>query len=553
MANRRQFLKHVGVGGTVLVAGCGGGGSDVGGGDGNELVYVERDAPSTVDPHAVDTTASASLLAYPENAYETLVYFAPDDAGTLEPALASEVPDRDNGLISDDGTTIEFPLREGVQFHTGGEMTAEDVKFSWERTMEMGVSPEASRLDVVESTEVVDDYTFRVTLSDPFAPFMTTVVTRPIATVVSKEAVEENGGVQEGQTNQWVAQNTAGTGPYNLGRYEPDEQITWEPHEDYWGETNVDRVVQMARSDLSGQISMISNGDAHSGRIPADNFSEVEGTPNTKFTFEPAFDPAHLTLNFDIPYDRDNMDFDDTVPRDFFQDPNVRKGFAYAFDYETYIEEVWSGHASRFNQYHFPGMVGYDESAPNFEHDPEQAEEHFREAGYWEEGFQVTCFNENIAQFERGNLLLKDNIEALNDNFTLNIQSVPETQMIPRHSADKFEFPMEFHGFLPQGADPDPYYRSVYSPEGSVGSRSAVEEILDGEMELINQAAATPDIDEREEIYAELQRKCFDNPAVIGISVEELLQTTHECVEPVINPAWIQPHFKHWDVSNCDF
>lgn len=577
--HRRKVLGSLSVVTGGLLAGCSGtrdgnegsegnegnegsegneGGQDTDSQNGDEdhlMTYIERDVPTTIDPHAVDTTTSAALGCFPEQAYETLVYYPPEDAQKLVPVLAKEVPTKSNGLISDDGVTLEFPLREGVTFHTGREMTAEDVRYSWDRAMTMGVSPEAGRLNEnVEKMEVVDDYTFRVTLAEEYAPFMTTAVTRPVATVIDKQAIEENGGVQEGTPNQWATQNSAGTGPFVLEQWAPDEAIIWGSHDDYWGETSIDGWRQIARGDLSSRISMIRNGDAHAGRIPADNLSDVEGTPNVKFTFEAAFDPAHLTFNFDIPYDRDNMDFGDTVDRDFFQDPNIRKAFGYAFDYETYIEQVWNGHAQRMNQYHFPGMLGYDDSAPNFEHDPEKAEELFKEAGVWDEGFQVTSFNEELAQFREGNLLLKDNIEALNDNFTINVQSVPESQMIPRHSADKFQFPMEFHGFLPQGSDPDAYYRPIYSPDGSVGSRSSVEEILDGELELIKQAAQTLDQEERISIYEELQRKCFENPAAIGLTVEELMQTTHECVDNVVlNPAWIQPHFKHWNIDNCDF
>jgi len=126
--------------------------------------------------------------------------------------------------------------------------------------------------------------------------------------------------------------------------------------------------------------------------------------------------------------------------------------------------------------------------------------------------------------------------------------------MVPRHSADKFQFPMEFHGFLPQGSDPDAYYRPLYSPEGAVGSRASVGEILNGEMELIDEAATTLDVERRIEIYEQLQRDCFNNPVAVALTVEELMQTTHECVEDVVlNPAWLQPHFKHWSINNCDF
>ena len=84
----------------------------------------------------------------------------------LVPALATEVPTIDNGLISEDGLTYTFPIREGVMFHDGTELTAEDVKYSWDRVMTMDL-PGGQRgllIDIVAETAVVDDLTFEVTL-----------------------------------------------------------------------------------------------------------------------------------------------------------------------------------------------------------------------------------------------------------------------------------------------------------------------------------------------------------------------------------------------------
>src|SRR3546814_8655579 len=84
----------------------------------------------------------------------------------LIPALATEVPTLENGLISEDGLTYTFPIRQGVKFHDGSDLTAQDVKFSWDRVMTMDLPEGAADtlIDIVAETEVADDHTFRVML-----------------------------------------------------------------------------------------------------------------------------------------------------------------------------------------------------------------------------------------------------------------------------------------------------------------------------------------------------------------------------------------------------
>lgn len=575
---RRQFLKGLTAGGTALIAGCGsnnqptedtptgqpsGGETETdepegGGQPETTMVFGHQSDAGNLDPHTVDTTDDTSLLCFPENAYETLIYFNVDDTSTLEPHLASEVPSEDNGLITNDGRTFEFPLREGVAFHTGGEMTSEDVKFSFERAMTMNLSPEVGRLqDHIESLEAPDDYTFRITLNEEFGPFFTSALTRPVAAIVSKDAVEEHGGVQENQRNEWMSQNTAGTGPYQVGDWVRGDHITWEKFDDHWNPDypKIDRIRQVATPEVSTRRSMLQRKEMHAAWAPAAQLADLEGTPGVKFEFGPSFDPAHITFNFEIPYDSGEMPKateDDTVPGDFFQDPNVRLGFAHAFNYDAYIEQVWGGNADRMNQYHFKGQFGYDESAPNYEYDPEKAEEYFREAGYWDEGFTVTSYNEDIPQFTQGNLLLKDNIESLNDNFTLNVQSVTESAMGPLHNGPRYLFPVEFHGFLPQGTDPDAYYRPLFAESGSVASRSrAYKHVNPDIIDTMDEAAFEADPNERVELYHELQRLVYEDPSVIGVSTEQIMTTSLECVETAHNPAWIARHFKYWSMDNC--
>ena len=577
--HRRAVLGSIGATGSILVAGCGGdsGGGDGGGGDGSggdgsggggdgsggdgsgggeQPTYLVADLngnPTSLDPATVEPTANNAKMVWPDNAYETLLFYE-EDGPAIEPRLATEIPTVDNGLITNDGMTFEFPLREGVMFHTGDEMTAEDVRFTIERATTMNLAPDAGEIDqAIEEIEVVDDYTIRITTDQPRPAFLTGTIPSKTLGIISQEAVESNGGVSEGQRNQWVAQNTAGTGPYYLAQWNSGSNLRWEPHEDYWDPDTVgpDGVFQRIHSDVSSSVASISAGEIHFSGREAGSLAEFEDS-GADFTFFQSLEQLFFFFNYEIPYDRDNMPDDDTVPSDFFQDPNVRKAFAYTIPYEDYIETVWDGAGYNSNQpCHTNALIHYDDSAPNFEHDPERAEELFREAGYWDEGFTFTLMSENFAEAAATQLYIKDQLEALNDNFSINTMTMPESQYVNRRSEDPWAFTCDAGGFPSFGPDPAPYYQALYNGPPGTGTRMA-EHIPQEQIDLADEAGSTLDDDRRGEIYAELQRLTVEDPPHISLLTEQLVKIHLPCADPHVNPAVGKDIARYWDISGCE-
>ena len=174
--------------------------AEAGGACGSEGVFVHAadDEPTTLDPAAVEPGEGGETVIL--QVYERLLEIGevgPDPV----PGLATEVPTVENGLISADLLTYTFPIREGVTFHDGNALTANDVKFSWDRAMEMDL-PEGNAgilNDNIAETTVVDDATFEVVLQQPNAAFLNAVVPAMVSSVVSQAAVEANGGVAAGE------------------------------------------------------------------------------------------------------------------------------------------------------------------------------------------------------------------------------------------------------------------------------------------------------------------------------------------------------------------
>ena len=172
---------------VLLVAACtntstptGEGGGDGGGGSGEVknpglLVHAQGGEPETLDPARAEPGGRGGQAII--QAYETLVA-RPVEGPDFVPSLATEVPTEENGLISEDGLTYTFPIREGVVFHDGTDLTADDVKFSWDRVVTMNLPEGGASLitEIVDETRVVDDFTFEVTLKEPAGWFMAAVV-----------------------------------------------------------------------------------------------------------------------------------------------------------------------------------------------------------------------------------------------------------------------------------------------------------------------------------------------------------------------------------------
>lgn len=597
---RRRYLKgFAGAAAMGSIAGCGGGGDGGDGGDGGgdggstsggdggdggdgssggdgdggsqptELVFASTKTPDSMDPHASSSSVTYNMFIYTETGYENLLAYNPENPAQLLPQLATRVPTEDD--ISDDLTTVDFHLREGVMFHTGNEMTADDVKYSWDRCITMNLNSSASTLaNYVDEVEVLDDYTVRIHLTGPqVAPFLTSAVQDETAVVMDGTAIEENGGYAEGETNEFVENNSVGTGPYVQGDLQPGTEFVMEPFEDYWGHdvddgdwvgvAKPDRIRQLAAPNVATRISMLQQGDAHTIVGSSVNLDQFEGKENVKVSFANGGpNPDIVHLNFEIPYGRDDIEQitggDDTVPSDFFQDPNVRKAFNYAFDYETYGQEVLNGAFVKMNSVHMPNKLGFDPDAPQFSYDPEKVEELLKEAGYWEEGFRITIIGDaNTPKYRDMALLFKDSFEAINDRITINASNVPESQHFAAATATPMGAPMVCWGLSPAGQDPHPDYNSSWEEDGGLPAKYTMaykyepQEIKD----RIRQGLRQPTTEQRIPHYQELQRLCFENPPNIAVGVQTRIDVSQPCVDALYAAPWLRPHLRYYGVEGC--
>src|SRR5215471_15079300 len=188
--------------------------------------------PETLDPHTSIIGQTQAIVRF---LYRGLTRFAIKDGkvttAEVEPDLA------ESWTVSDDGTVWTFKLRKGVQFHHNfGEMTAEDVKFSFERQLHHAKGTRfAEELSVIKDITVIDPYTVQITLKSYDPVFPLRMVGYQQGYIVSKKAIE-----QYGDTYDW---HPVGTGPFSFEKHTPREKVILKANPQYYfGRPQIDEI-----------------------------------------------------------------------------------------------------------------------------------------------------------------------------------------------------------------------------------------------------------------------------------------------------------------------
>jgi peptide/nickel transport system substrate-binding protein len=542
--------------------------SDGDGGDGGDDTTTTAPPSSDVDNpgvfvHALDGEPTGGLdPAQTEEGgygdrviiqvYEFLLDLPPDSPEPI-PMLATEVPSKENGLVSEDGLTITFPIRQGVKFHDGTDLTADDVKYSWDRVMTMDLPEGQSETlsSIVAETRVVDDYTFEVTLLEPAAWFLTSTVMSVPAAIVSQDYVEANGGVVAGEVNPVMQTSMSGTGPFKFVSWDRNIRLTFERNEDYWGEpAKLEGARFEVVPDNTAIVLGIRAGDYDLIEPTPQYIAELGGDPDVCVDFSGfLLEPLHLAFNLNIP--EGALPDTDTIPTDFFWDKRVRQAFNHAFDYSAFIAAGLAGYGEPA-KYLPPQMLGYSADAPSYEQNLAEAERLFRETGWWDEGFEVSVLVEaGNETFVPVGLVLKDSLERLNpEGFRVNVIQVAEAQFDEEHGKDPFEFAMWVKNGDPFN-DPHRLMFTYFHPDGpwgqTLGFRNGYEN-ADQLADVLDRAAVETDIQARAALYEEAQALIYEDPMWIWAADEQNIQIRRCWVEDfVYNPLWIMPRWTYYD------
>jgi len=494
--------------------------------------------PQELDPaHAYDTASGAVIM----NAYETLVWYERERTDKLKPMLATEVPTQANGGISPDGLTYTFNIRQGVKFHDGSTLTADDVVFSIKRLVVMNLAdgPAWMYTEILNESGIqkIDQYTVQFTLTES-APRFLSIMAYNAAAILSQNWVASRGcgAPIEGVPCENIERDVMGTGPYKFVKWVPDQYVLMEYHPDYWaGWSASDRKAQgypdgfiktvymKKNNDKDSRILELLAGDADFAYVPIADRDKIDGKDGIRIMEgQPTFSMGFIGFNQDI------QNWGQTAPSsDFFADINVRKAFCYSFPYQQFITDELDDHALKPKGPVPAGMLGYNEYGPEYVLDLDQAEYYFKEAGVWDTGFTLTVYyNSGNTARENGLLMLENNIESLNAEFDLVVQGLEWPDYL-----DKFiqsEMPLFFLGWAPDYADPHDYVQPFLHSNGHFPYYLSYQnDELD---QLIMDAARETDDATRIQLYAD----------IIDLEHEEAIYIwTHQGITFHVERDWV--------------
>ena len=274
--------------------------------------------------------------------------------------------------ISEDGKVYTFRLRQGVQFHHGfGELTAEDVKYSFDRILDPKTAAAlVKHYDIIDRTEVVDKYTVKLILKEPYAPFLQRLVPYKAAGIVKKAAVDKYG--------QEYGLNPVGTGPFEWVSGDPRGKMVLKAFDDYYaGRSKLDKIEFIHISEGPVAYAAFEGGD-----LDIVNVDDPEVLVNYKKDPKIQVQTASgLNLNYIIL----------NVKEKPFNDIRVRQALNYAVDKKALLETVLKGIAADLIGPVPTSANFFEPDVPTYPYDPAKAKKLLAEAGY-PEGFKTTLY-----------------------------------------------------------------------------------------------------------------------------------------------------------------
>jgi oligopeptide transport system substrate-binding protein len=334
-----------------------------------EYRFPLPDDARSLDPAQLTDTVSDSIC---RRIFNTLVKF--------DPSLAVVDDLAESHSISPDGLTYSFKLRQGVRFHSGQEVKAEDVAYSLRRILDPATaSPRANLLYYikgaqafnegktqpdapVEGIQVMDDYTIQLVLTAPYAPFIDVLCMTNFGVVPRSEVEKDPAGFGD---------HPVGTGPFVFSSWLKKDRIELKANRDYFRtppqiQTLLFRIINNEKT----RYENFKSGTLEHCDIPPSQIAEVNADQQLKSEIVgvPAMDMYAYGFNCEQPPFKDNT--------------ALRRALNYAVDKQNIANNIWGGLVTEQKSYVPAGMFYEWKDAPGYPYDPEKAAQLLEEAGY---------------------------------------------------------------------------------------------------------------------------------------------------------------------------
>jgi len=573
---RRRFLIHplkerslvmkkfVCIIGCLLVLCATGAGAEVK--NPNTFVLANYGNLRTLDPCvAYDVTSSQRLW----NIYEPLIFFDGSHTDKFKPILATEVPSLENGGISPDGKTYTFTIRKGVKFQQGGNLTPEDVVYSFKRNMiaDPDGGPMWMLLEALTGKGSTRDRDGKIIdgifdtidkcieakgdkvifhLPKPYPPLMG-ILNYSSSVILDKEWAISKGCWDGNIKNAAKYNNPApghepllkivnGSGPYRMKAWEPNKEFIFERFEGYWGpKPRLKNAIVKYVKEWSTRKLMLQNGDADRVRVDIQYVPEVKAMKGLTLYEVPLLSVTAAFFCQKInPTGNPNIGSGkldgNGIPSEFFSDLNVRKAFLHAFDRETYKKDVFNGLVIMPTSPNVEGLA-FHKDVPVYEFDLEKSKEYLKKAWggkVWEKGFKmIITHNTGNEMREAAALILAENIMSLNPKFRIEVRNVEWKDYLVKYR--QFMYPVFLIGWGADYADPHNFMYTFMHSRGVYGRYMAyrneeVDRLCEAGIEII-------DPKERKKIYHRLQDLWYTEAVAVPLYQQIVVRAYRDWVK----------------------
>jgi peptide/nickel transport system substrate-binding protein len=431
----------------------------------------------------------------------------------LEPGIA------ESWESNEDASEWTFYLDKDAVFHDGSPVTADAVAYTFERkvAMQTGNAWMWEGIADENSVTVVDDYTIRWTLSQPYSPFPSTLGYLWVVNPAVVQEHEEDGDWGAG----WLLDHEAGSGPMTISRWEPGVLYEFEAVPDYWfgwpHETNPDIFRYVVYRDSAAQRLAMETGEVDwIPDVSGEDFDLLEGTEGIETLIRGTLDFGWIMMN--------------TASDGPTGDPNVRKAMTYAFDYATELQvNTIVKQASTAMPSGLAGAVEY----PVQETDLDKAREALAQSAWPNGGFELDhVYIGGFAPEEDVALVFIDSMSKL--NITVNVVPTTWGEMVSMCEGPPEDGPDTIHMYagspLP---DPSGFFGTLFGPDAARGFCTCTNYQPEVVGDLLAEAVSESDEARRTEIYEELQENIWE--ARPGIILGEMLL--------------LEAHSEHWQAD----
>ncbi|MCW4151864.1 ABC transporter substrate-binding protein [Halomonas sp. 18H] len=472
------------------------------------------------DPVSLDIheQLSGGILQLSHMTFDPLVRWNKDLE--IEPRLATSWEQVDD-------TTLRMSLREGVEFHSGNAFTAQDVVWTIERLKR---SPDFKAIfEPIESVTAVDEHTVEINTHQSY-PLLLNLATYIFPMDSEFYSGEDSDGDAKDEIvkngNSYASRNVSGTGPFEVTERQQGVRVAFERNDAYWDEEspgNVDKIVLKPIGENATRVAALLSGDVDFiAPVPPNDLERVRNDDNTQLV---TMSGTRIIL-FHMNQERVEA----------FQDPRVRKAFAYAINQEGIADRLMKGFATPAAQMSPEGYAGHNsELAPRY--DVEKAKELMAEAGY-EDGFSISMMAPNNRYVNDAKIAQAVAAMLARINVEVDLKTLPKAQYWGEYDDRVADMMMiGWHADTEDTANFHEYLTACPDADSGAGQYNAGNYCNPEVDKLVSEANLELDQAKRAEMLQQMEQTLYDEAAFIPLHWQDLAwaSASNVDIEPVVN------------------